>query len=133
MTLDEIKERVCESLQEQREQAGYKSAAAFARAVGISAGRYRSYETGRRGISIEDAWKFADILGITLDELVGRDFRPEHESSGFDTLPIEEAKLIMDWRSLDDRGRETVETVMDVQLASGDSVPEEKNLLATES
>lgn len=132
MTLDEIKERTARSLRRNRIEGGFATAEDFARAAGIKGNRYREYERGRRGLSIEDACKFADILDITLDELVGRDFRPEHESSGFDTLSIEEAKLIMDWRSLDDRGKETVGTLMELQVAAGDSVPEEKNL-ATES
>lgn len=127
MSDDELTERIAASLKKQRIAAGYSSYKAFAEVAGMAPARYYGYESGSRGLKVSDACKIADILGITLDELVGRDFRPEHESSGFDALPIEEAKLIMDWRSLDDRGRETVESVMDVQLATGDLVPEEKN------
>lgn len=94
---------------------------------------YRTWERGQVSLTLENAYRCAVILGCTPNDLCNWYEDHPRSSFGADTLPLEEAKLIMDWRSLDDRGRETVETVMDVQLASGDSVPEEKNLLATES
>lgn len=108
-----------------RRDAGYSSRAKFAAAFGATERQIKAWETGERKLSLERACDVADFLGCSLDDLAGRDYRQNSDKPS--TLPLEEAKLIMNWRSLDDRGRETVESVMDVQLATGDPVPEEKN------
>lgn len=59
-----------------RKRAGYRSAAAFAKVAGFSTTGYAEYEQGRRGLSYENAWKIADVLGISLDELGGREWPP---------------------------------------------------------
>lgn len=59
-----------------RKRAGYRSAKAFAEVVGFSTTGYAEYEQGRRGLSYENAWKIADALGISLDELGGREWPP---------------------------------------------------------
>lgn len=104
-----------------RKEAGYSSRAKFAEAFGVTERQIKAWETGERKLSLERACDVADFLDCSLDELAGRG-RP-----GSDPLPIEEARLLKAWRTLDDRGRETVETVMDVQVTSiGDDLPEEK-------
>lgn len=67
-------------LQELRKQAGFKSARAFAEHYGFNSGTYTNYEQGMTGLTLENAWKFADIFDVTLDELAGRD-RPKKEYS----------------------------------------------------
>ena len=63
-------------LQTMRKRAGFKSAKAFAEAVGLSVGTYTDYEQGRRQFTLEKAWEFADALNCTLDELAGRESPP---------------------------------------------------------
>lgn len=113
MTLDEIKERTARSLRRNRIEGGYTTAEDFAKAAGIKGNRYREYERGRRGLSIEDACTFADILGVTLDELVGRDFRRPGDVS----LDPDDVALVERYRSLDDRGRESVDSMIETQRA----------------
>ena len=59
-----------------RKRAGYRSAKAFADLLGFPVTRYSEYEQGRIGLSYENAWKIADALGISLDELGGREWPP---------------------------------------------------------
>ncbi len=59
-------------LQELRTQAGYKSAREFAELCGMSVRTYTNYEQGVSSLTLEKAWKFADILQCSLDELAGR-------------------------------------------------------------
>lgn len=62
-------------LQRIRKERGFKSAKAFAEHIGMSKDTYTNYEQGARPITLELAWEFADVLGCTLDELAGRDFK----------------------------------------------------------
>ena len=45
--------------------------------AGMPVRRYGSYERGERTISLADAAIIADVFDCSLDELAGRDFRPE--------------------------------------------------------
>lgn len=63
-------------LQTLRKKAGYKSAASFANVIGIKQGTYTSYEQGEASFSYERAWKMADALHCSLDELGGREWPP---------------------------------------------------------
>ncbi|MFQ6859316.1 MAG: helix-turn-helix transcriptional regulator [Collinsella sp.] len=60
-----------------RKQAGFKSRDDFANALGVNPLTYKGWETGRTRLKLEDACDIADLLRCTLDELAGRDFRPE--------------------------------------------------------
>ena len=60
------------ALQQQRKQAGYKSAKEFANVLGIPCRTYTQYEQGTIALSLERAWQIADILQCSLDELAGR-------------------------------------------------------------
>ena len=68
-------------LQELRKRAGFQSAVAFAEHYGINAGTYTNYEQGKRNLTLEKAWEFADLLGCSLDELAGRQWPPEGASA----------------------------------------------------
>ena len=59
-----------------RKEAGYKSRDAFAAALGGScnARQIKSWETGERMMSLEQACVLADFLRCSLDELAGRRF-----------------------------------------------------------
>lgn len=67
------------NLQKMRKRAGYKSAKAFADAMGISKDTYTGYEQGRISFTVEKACEFADALGCSLDELAGRSWNDPKE------------------------------------------------------
>ncbi len=71
----DFRKKIGSNLQLRRKAAGYKSAKAFADSMGLSTSAYTEYEQGRRAMSYERAWQFADALNCTLDELGGRDFK----------------------------------------------------------
>jgi transcriptional regulator with XRE-family HTH domain len=68
------------NLQECRKNAGFKSAKAFADHIGMSVNTYTNYEQGRRPMTLEQAWEFADELDCTLDELAGREWSAQSEA-----------------------------------------------------
>lgn len=73
-------------LQELRKKAGFQSAVAFADHFGINAGTYTNYEQGKRNLTLEKAWEFADLLECSLDELAGRQWPPEGAVSSEDPM-----------------------------------------------
>lgn len=52
----------------------------LSKATGISQPRISYYESGKHSPPIEDCIKLADFYGITLDELVGRDYERRKNS-----------------------------------------------------
>lgn len=95
-------------LQELRKKAGFQSAVAFAEHYGINAGTYTNYEQGKRNLTLEKAWEFADLLGCSLDELAGRQWPPE----GASTPEPGEAAIVSAYRDLSDEGREVAVNVV---------------------
>ena len=69
-------ERMKNKLMELRKKAGYKNRNDFADALGINQNTYKSWETGRTKLKLEDACIIADFLNCTLDELAGREVPP---------------------------------------------------------
>lgn len=59
-----------------RKRAGFRSAKAFAEYAGFTTTGYAEFEQGRSRLTYEKAWKIADALGISLDELGGREWPP---------------------------------------------------------
>ncbi|RXZ61875.1 XRE family transcriptional regulator [Candidatus Borkfalkia ceftriaxoniphila] len=62
-----------EELKYHREKNGF-SQSSLATATGISQQKISYYESGKHSIPIEFCITLADFYGISLDELVGRDF-----------------------------------------------------------
>lgn len=60
------------ALQELRKAAGFKTAKEFAAEMGIPPTTYSRYEATPDKISVEQAWKLADRLGVSIDLVVGR-------------------------------------------------------------
>jgi transcriptional regulator with XRE-family HTH domain len=54
-------------------EAAELSQAKLAAAAGVSPRTVQNWEYGKRTFDIESAVRLADVLGITLDELVGRE------------------------------------------------------------
>jgi transcriptional regulator with XRE-family HTH domain len=81
-------------LSKARQAAGYKTARAFANAVGINENRYGRYERGTARPSFTSLCKFCDRLGVTPNDLLGYadvrapDRRTERTPSGFSDGPM---------------------------------------------
>ena len=89
-------------LQSLRKRAGYKSANAFADAIGMNRKTYTNYEQAVSKLTLEQAWDFADVLGCSLDELAGRDWPPAERAT--EVSPDE--RLVLDaMESVSDEGR----------------------------
>lgn len=91
------------NLQMLRKSRGFKSAKAFAETAGIKVATYTTYEQGRYAMSLDTACVVADILGVTLDELVGRSAHKTPQ----DTLNMapDERQLIASYRSMNNDGK----------------------------
>ena len=62
----------CPSLKDARKAAGFKTSKEFAEMAGIPPTTYCRYEQKPGHIPMTTAMKLADVLDITLDEVVGR-------------------------------------------------------------
>lgn len=69
-----------------RKKAGFRSAKAFAEFAGFTTTGYAEFEQGRSRLTYEKAWKIADALGISLDELGGRQWPPEGTAAPADPM-----------------------------------------------
>lgn len=88
-------------MQKARKDAGFKSARSFAESVGLEPTTYTAYEQGARAFNIEQAWEFAEALGVGIDELVGHeatreyaDPRQEQMNGCYETLNEESKEII---------------------------------------
>ena len=106
-------------LQELRKRAGFQSAVAFAEHYGINAGTYTNYEQGKRNLTLEKAWEFADHLGCSLDELAGRQWPPEGASEPADPMR-EELVRCYDASTAENR-HSLVVAARNAALASGEA------------
>lgn len=88
------------ALQAQRVKAGYKSAREFADSIGMNLSTYTKYEQGSRGLSLEQAWEFADALKCRLDDLVEDEDRTpsrvEYALISFDANDSDDSKERLD-------------------------------------
>lgn len=99
-----------------RKEAGYKSRASFAKALGTNERNIKAWELGETNLSLKQACDCADLLDCSLDELAGRDFSPPAYS---DPWQAELNRCYED--STPDRKRRIVDTARDAALASGDA------------
>lgn len=93
---------MAQGLQQLRKAAGYKTAREFGEWLGMSESTYARYESDPAGIPMRSAWRIADELGCTIDEVVGREAPPSASSS------IQERYL-----ALDAEGRTLVEEIVE--------------------
>lgn len=61
------------SLQEMRKEAGFGKASEFASELDLPASSLSRYESDPTSIPLDRAWKMADLLNCTIDEIVGRE------------------------------------------------------------
>ena len=80
--------------------------------LNISRSAYALYEAGRRQLGYESLLALADFYGISLDYLFGR----TEVRETMNTFTSEERHLLKPYRSLDGRGRETIRSLLDLEL-----------------
>ena len=87
-----------------RKLAGYRNRDDFAAKLGVNKHTYRSWETGAAMMSLEQAYKVTEILGCTLDELVGRESARSFADPG-------QAALNACYENMNDDGKGTLVSV----------------------
>lgn len=101
-----------------RKKAGFRSAKAFAEFAGFTTTGYAEFEQGRSRLTYEKAWKIADALGISLDELGGRQWPPEGAAS---TDPMREELVRCYDASTAENRHSLVVAARNAALASGEA------------
>lgn len=95
-----------------RTSAGFKSRDALSEATGLPVAIISEVEQGRTRLSYENAWKIADALHISLDELGGRTWPPGMAADAG------ESQLLEAYRDLNEEGRDAaVNVVAGMRLA----------------
>ena len=84
------------NLKTMRIRAGYRTAEEYAMKSGVNLNTYRRYESGARTLTLDQAWKFADDFGCTIDEIAGHDTT--------NSRPISE--VLASLRSMNEEGQE---------------------------
>lgn len=91
------------ALSDLRREAGYRNAKDFAAALGVPTSTYSRWERGAQGpdsaIPMAGAWSIADMLGTTIDAVVGREPAPTpegHDLNAFYAALSEGSQRIMD-------------------------------------
>lgn len=95
------------TLQRLRREAGYRSAKEFAEAIGIPSSTYARYERAGDGadcgIPLASAWQIADMLGCSIDLVIGREDidapAPEGIQARYDALSPEGRALVESYLS----------------------------------
>lgn len=93
-------------IKELRESKGFTQQQA-AIALNLPVSTYRSYETGAREPSVETLILLSEMYNVTVDYILSHTIKP--------LVTIEEAKQVQKYRELDDFGKETVSTVLDIE------------------
>lgn len=80
------------SIQDLRKAAGYSTAREFASACGFSPSSLARYEKDPVSIPVKSAWTMADMLGCTVDDVIGRESEVTADLRGdiqirYDALP----------------------------------------------
>lgn len=104
--INDLRKSIGRSLQDARKKK-YRSAKAFAEAIGIEVGTYTAYEQGVNPFTAEQAWLFADQLGITIDELIGR-------NAQFD-IDDESKTLLERYKNLSYQARRSINEQIELQ------------------
>ena len=110
-------------LMELRKQAGYRSRDDFAEKLGVNKYTYKSWETGKTMMSLEQAFDVADVLGCSLDELI---VQPKPQKRSPYTDPGQE-QLNSSYESMNDDGREMLVNVAKSLKKDPDNQPHLSN------
>ena len=85
-----------------RKEAGFKSSRDFADACGFTYSTYARYEGEPAAIPTKSAWRIADVLGCTIDDVVGRDAEAADMGS-----------MQRRYNALDEEGRSLIDKIME--------------------
>ncbi len=80
--------------------------------TGIDKTTYSGYETGKREPDVCKIKAFAKLFGVSGDELLETGFTSKVEKN---VLNEEEQNLIKKYRSLDQSGKASVDSILDIQ------------------
>lgn len=91
----------------------YKSIRAFSQEINMPYSTLDSmFKRGLGNASITNVIRICDVLGISVDELSEGRISIKQEPKG---ISVKETDLLHKYRSVDDRGRQTIETVADME------------------
>ena len=85
----------------------------MAEKIGVAKSTYSLYESGNRQPGVPTIKKIANVLNVSGDELIGieeQDISPEQFS-----LTKEEQSRLHKYRSIDSKGKHTVDTVLEME------------------
>ena len=109
-------------IEELGRRAGYRTMTALCSAAGVPRATMSELKQGRsKSITTKTAKKFAELLGLPLDAIC----LPPETVADSDSLSVEERRVALQYRALDNHGRRLVETVLVEELRRVNSVDHE--------
>lgn len=115
-----------ERLKECRVKAGYTQKC-IALTVGVAMPTVSQWESGIKSPSVENLIRLADLYGVTVDHLLGRDAPGSPPATVIQAPRVDpaEARLLAAYRSLNRQGQEYIRQQFAIakQLYAGQSVP----------
>lgn len=105
-----------------RKARGWRYARTFAQSIGVNCATYSSHESGRY-LTLDYAWRYADALNVTIDQIVGRlPFDPDNPDKDPNEL-LEEKRneLMLSYEELDSHGKNCLITVAKALANNKDS------------
>ena len=93
----------------------------MAKRLDIKLPTYRTWERGQVSMTFENAYRCAEILGCTPNDLCNWYEDHPRAADGLTALPPSDLRLVERYHSLSEGGRETVDAVMEVQASLGEN------------
>lgn len=81
--------------------------------IGVAKSTYSLYESGNREPGVAIIKKIAKVLNVSADELLGTNEKEDPQNQSFITEP--EQNLLDKYNFIDDKGRHTVDTVLEME------------------
>ena len=91
---------MAKSIQDLRRERGFRSSKEFADALGVSPSSMSRYDRDTTLIPVRVAWAMADLLGCSIDEVLGREYVTSGKSElqeEFDSLSPETQTLVLEF------------------------------------
>lgn len=94
-----------------------------ARDLGVSLSTYRSWEQGRRSMTMDTLMKLADYYEVTTDDILGTQYAHDGleipRKTIYETINEDEKQLLIQFRGLSEEGQEIVIDYIDTLVKSG--------------
>ena len=117
--------KISESLRNARENANLRQVE-VSRKVSFNNKSISNWENGVSLPCLEDAMKLADLYNVSLDVLVGRNFRNQNKI----TLTLEEITMITNYRQLNSAGKHKAEDYINDLIGNSTYTEKEKPISA---